>query len=147
LKGILQYYDDGTFDTFVTGLDGFVKMWDFDTLDTADPPEDNDVIELDPMMEIEIKNDDNHAALMCVVKISEDPKDTFWYGQVWIKMEESDQIHALPCCLTLDSNQIGCWRDRRAGLAILHTSNREWVMLLNYQHKKNSILRMVSVNG
>jgi hypothetical protein len=74
-----------TFYTFVTGLDGFIKMWYFDTIDEADPPEDNCFIELEPRMESEIKNDDNHAALMCVVKILEDSEDTFWYGQVWIR--------------------------------------------------------------
>jgi len=71
-----------TFGTFVTGLDGFVKMWYFDTIDTADPPEDNPFVELEPVMEIEIKNDDNRAALMCVIKILEDSENTFWYGQV-----------------------------------------------------------------
>jgi hypothetical protein len=57
-------------------------MWYFETIDAADPAEENRFFELEPMMEIEIKNDDNQAALMCVVKISEDPEDTFWYGQV-----------------------------------------------------------------
>jgi hypothetical protein len=28
---------------------------------------------------------------MCVVKISEDPEDTFWYGQVWA--QTSDIMH------------------------------------------------------
>jgi hypothetical protein len=68
--------------TFITGLDGFVKMWYFETIDTASPPEENCLIELEPMMEFEIKNGDNQAALMSVVKISDDPEDTFWYGQV-----------------------------------------------------------------
>jgi hypothetical protein len=58
-------------------------MWYFETIDAADPPEENRFFELEPMMEIEIKNGENRAALMCVVKISEDPEDTFWYGQVW----------------------------------------------------------------
>jgi hypothetical protein len=58
-------------------------MWCFDTIDRADPPEDNRFVELEPMMELQVKNDDNQAALMCVVKISQDPEDTFWYGQVW----------------------------------------------------------------
>lgn len=74
-----------TFDTSVPGLDGFIRMWYFDTIDAADPPEENRFIEVEPRMEFEIKNDDNHAALMCVVKILKDPEDTFWYGQVWIK--------------------------------------------------------------
>ncbi|KDR19694.1 WD repeat-containing protein 52 [Zootermopsis nevadensis] len=63
------------------GLDGFIRMWYFDTIDAADPPEENRFIEVEPRMEFEIKNDDNHAALMCVVKILKDPEDTFWYGQ------------------------------------------------------------------
>jgi len=63
------------------GLDGFVKMWFFDAIDRADPLEDNFFVELEPMMELEVKKDDNQAALMCVVKVSEDPEDTVWYGQ------------------------------------------------------------------
>jgi len=58
-------------------------MWFFDAIDRADPLEDNCFVELEPMMELEVKKDDNQAALMCVVKVSEDPEDTIWYGQVW----------------------------------------------------------------
>jgi hypothetical protein len=58
-------------------------MWCYDTIDRADPPEDNRFVELEPMMELQVKNDENLAALMCVVKTSQDPGDTSWYGQVW----------------------------------------------------------------
>jgi len=58
-------------------------MWFFDAIERADPLEDNRFVELEPMMELEVKKDGNRAALMCVVKVSEDPEDTIWYGQVW----------------------------------------------------------------
>jgi hypothetical protein len=74
--------------TFITGLDGFIKLWYFETIDTIDPQDENRFIELEPMMEFEIKNDDNQAALMCMVKISEDSEDTFWYGQVWAQTND-----------------------------------------------------------
>jgi hypothetical protein len=66
-------------------------MWYFEKIDTVDPPEDNRFVELEPMMEFEIRNDDNRAALMCAVKISEDPEDTFWYGQV--RAQTYDIVH------------------------------------------------------
>jgi hypothetical protein len=76
-------------------------MWCFDKIDRADPTEHNRFVELEPMMELEVKNDDTQAALMCVVKISIDPENTFWYCQVWansdhlttIKVLTNDTVH------------------------------------------------------
>lgn len=61
------------------------KVWDFETIDTADSTDDSGVFEMEPMNEIKIGQGHEHVSLRSIVKsldeIDGEPS-TFWYAQV-----------------------------------------------------------------
>ncbi|XP_063235777.1 cilia- and flagella-associated protein 44 isoform X2 [Bacillus rossius redtenbacheri] len=63
------------------GLDGMIKMWYFETIDHADPPENDSFIEIEPMFQCEIRSGSSVASLMSLVKKANRPDDHFWYAQ------------------------------------------------------------------
>ena len=63
-------------------MDGYVKLWYFETIDSANPPEDHRYIELEPMIQIRIGSTENHASIMTVIKIYEDKQNQEYYCQV-----------------------------------------------------------------
>lgn len=68
------------------GMDGWIRIWFYETIDQADPPDDDRFIEIEPIYEFEITEegpDGDRSMLMCIQKKeSDDPEDTFWYAQV-----------------------------------------------------------------
>lgn len=64
-------------------MDGFVKVWYFETIDLADPPDDDRFVEVEPIFELEVGDDLGPAALMCMQrKHAEDAGDNTWFAQV-----------------------------------------------------------------
>lgn len=74
-------------------MDGWIRVWYYETIDQADPPEDDRFIEVEPIYEFQInkspgKNDDNEnnkqekSMLMGIMRVNtEEFKDTLWYAQ------------------------------------------------------------------
>nr|CAD7399612.1 unnamed protein product [Timema cristinae] len=62
-------------------MDGMIKIWNFETIDLADPPENDRTIGIEPMFEFEIGSSDDPASLMCLVKMADKDDDYFWYAQ------------------------------------------------------------------
>ncbi|XP_023287600.1 uncharacterized protein LOC105700070 isoform X2 [Orussus abietinus] len=70
------------------GMDGWIRIWFYETIDQADPPDDDRFVEVEPVYEFHItedtENDDDRQSsmLMCIQKQKpEDPEETLWYAQ------------------------------------------------------------------
>ncbi len=53
------YLDEG--ELLSTGVDGFVRVWDFETIDNADITEDSTVFEMEPLTEIKVCTHQTHS--------------------------------------------------------------------------------------
>ncbi|XP_041471026.1 cilia- and flagella-associated protein 44-like [Lytechinus variegatus] len=60
------------------GADGFIRVWDFESIDTADSMDESGVFEMDPMNELKVGND---VHLMSMVKSVDPEVQSLWYGQ------------------------------------------------------------------
>jgi WD40 repeat protein len=67
--------DEG--DIFTIGDDGVVRVWDFETIDTAEPSDDGVKLEIEPLNEILVGK---NVALKSMVKDCVE-ESTFWYAQ------------------------------------------------------------------
>ncbi|KAK0088856.1 hypothetical protein PV325_010453 [Microctonus aethiopoides] len=88
-KMITQFeYNNG--ELMSIGMDGWIRVWYYETIDQADPPDDDRFICIEPIFEFKIseyqkmKNDysDESSMLMSIQKKHPDNiDDTFWYAQ------------------------------------------------------------------
>ncbi|XP_052253766.1 cilia- and flagella-associated protein 44-like isoform X2 [Dreissena polymorpha] len=61
------------------GIDGFIRVWDFEAIDTADTTDDTGMFELDPMNELKVGTD---VQLKMIIKsIDGENEPTIWYAQ------------------------------------------------------------------
>ncbi|KAI5745712.1 hypothetical protein M8J76_013644 [Diaphorina citri] len=78
---IVQFlYDPQTLQITTVGADGFIRMWNYQTIDLANPPEEEKFVELEPIFEIEVKEMIFGAQLMHIVE-SPGTEDCTWFGQ------------------------------------------------------------------
>ncbi|XP_017782969.1 PREDICTED: uncharacterized protein LOC108567166 [Nicrophorus vespilloides] len=68
-------YKDG--ELWTVGMDGRVRIWYYDTIDQADPPDEDRVVEMEPTYDFYTPN----AEFMCICKQYEDPENTFYFAQ------------------------------------------------------------------
>ncbi|KAH9503834.1 Cilia- and flagella-associated protein 44 [Bulinus truncatus] len=69
--------DEG--ELMTVGADGYIRVWDFETIDTADATDDSGKFEMDPMNEMKVGSD---VQLYSIVKsIDEENEPTIWYAQ------------------------------------------------------------------
>ena len=61
------------------GTDGHIRVWDFETVDTADVTDESSVFEMDPMNELHVGN---NVSLKTLVKSVDSEEPTIWYAQV-----------------------------------------------------------------
>ncbi|XP_015185345.1 PREDICTED: cilia- and flagella-associated protein 44 [Polistes dominula] len=85
-KPIIQLeYING--ELFTIGMDGFIRVWFYDTIDLANPTEEDPFLEMQPIYEFFITDDENtnlqkNTMLMGIQKQEPDnPENTFWYAQ------------------------------------------------------------------
>jgi WD40 repeat protein len=64
-------------DIYTIGDDGFIRVWDFETIDTAEPSEDKAKLEIEPLNELKVGN---NVSLRSIVKDFTD-ESTIWYAQ------------------------------------------------------------------
>ncbi|XP_068733143.1 cilia- and flagella-associated protein 44-like isoform X1 [Montipora capricornis] len=69
------FMDEGELMTI--GADGFVKVWDFESIDNADTTEEGQLFEMDPMYELKVGTD---VKLMSMVK-AVNTEAPIWYAQ------------------------------------------------------------------
>lgn len=75
----LHFYNNAL---MTAGLDGVVRVWDYESIEMADPSEDDPCFEMEPLFEFKIEEDRGLAEVMSLVKAVNDPDDTTWYAQV-----------------------------------------------------------------
>lgn len=63
-------------------MDGTIKVWYYETIELADPPEEERFIEVEPIFEFEIGDYYHRAELMVIVKCDPNPENQDWFGQV-----------------------------------------------------------------
>lgn len=66
-------------------MDGWIRIWFYETIDQADSYNNKRFLEIQPIYEYQITEGDeiNGSMLMCIRKqIPNKPEDTFWYVQV-----------------------------------------------------------------
>ncbi|RMC07720.1 hypothetical protein DUI87_17199 [Hirundo rustica rustica] len=68
-------FDEG--DLYSIGKDGFIRMWNFEVVDTADPVDDTGLVEMEPMNELWLGK---NVSLNFMTKIR-DHGQPFWYAQ------------------------------------------------------------------
>uniref|UniRef100_F6WXI8 Uncharacterized protein n=1 Tax=Ornithorhynchus anatinus TaxID=9258 RepID=F6WXI8_ORNAN len=67
--------DDG--EVVTVGADGYIRIWDFETIDTADIADDSGLLEIEPINELLVAKNVN---LSSMVKI-DDSSNSIWYAQ------------------------------------------------------------------
>lgn len=71
------YLRDG--EVMTVGRDGYVRIWFWETVDLADPPDDDRFVEIDPIYEYRIGSDEHECSLQAMVK--RDENSWWWYAQ------------------------------------------------------------------
>ncbi|KAL4229263.1 hypothetical protein ACF0H5_012303 [Mactra antiquata] len=61
------------------GIDGYIRVWDFEAIDTADATDDSGMFEIDPMNELKVGNDVQLKAILKSIDSENEP--TIWYAQ------------------------------------------------------------------
>lgn len=65
------------------GMDGWIRIWFYETIDQADSRTGERVLEIQPIYEHQISDEANNSMLMCICKQEPDnPESMFWYAQV-----------------------------------------------------------------
>ena len=61
------------------GEDGYILVWDFETVDTADATDESAIFEMEPMNEMRVGTD---VCLKWMMKSVNQDEPTIWYTQV-----------------------------------------------------------------
>ncbi|KAF5282198.1 hypothetical protein FQR65_LT02895 [Abscondita terminalis] len=69
------YYDNG--DLWSVGMDGYVRVWFYDSIDQADPPDYDRTVELEPLQTFHVPG----CNLMSIQKVNDKWKDFQFYAQ------------------------------------------------------------------
>lgn len=70
---------------FNLGSDGWIRFWFYETIDHADLADDEQFLEIQPIYEFEIAENEENAMLISIQKQEPDnPDKTIWYAQVSI---------------------------------------------------------------
>ncbi|XP_050459151.1 cilia- and flagella-associated protein 44 isoform X5 [Cataglyphis hispanica] len=101
-KAITQFeYING--ELISVGMDGWIRIWFYETIDQADSDTEERFLEIQPIYEYHV-NEVNNSMLMCICKQEPDnPENMFWYAQdgnggIWLidlhtpKVELSQKI-------------------------------------------------------
>ncbi|KAK3107710.1 hypothetical protein FSP39_020546 [Pinctada imbricata] len=69
--------DEG--ELMTVGADGYIRVWDFESVDTADVADESGLFEMEPMNELKVGQD---VSLKCIIKsVDTESEVTFWYAQ------------------------------------------------------------------
>ncbi|KAJ8927183.1 hypothetical protein NQ314_020459, partial [Rhamnusium bicolor] len=73
------YYNDVDGELWSVSMDGHIRVWWYEMIDQADPPDDDRIVQLDPSYDFYTPG----VMLMSVEKrFVHEPTDTFYFGQV-----------------------------------------------------------------
>lgn len=73
------YYDFDEGELWSVSMDGHVRIWWYEKIDQADPPDDDRIVQIDPSYDFYTPG----VMLMCIEKRApQDPQDSLYYAQV-----------------------------------------------------------------
>ncbi|XP_061222638.1 cilia- and flagella-associated protein 44 isoform X1 [Neopsephotus bourkii] len=93
---------------FTVGKDGFIRLWNFETIDAADSLDDTGLLEMEPMNELHVGK---NVSLSFMSKIH-DSGQAFWYAQdtngaIWkLDLTFSNMTQDPECLFTFHSGRI-----------------------------------------
>ncbi|XP_065532760.1 cilia- and flagella-associated protein 44 isoform X1 [Lathamus discolor] len=93
---------------FTVGKDGFIRLWNFETIDAADSVDDTGLLEVEPMNELHVGK---NVSLSFMSKIH-DSGQAFWYAQdtngaIWkLDLTFSNMTQNPECLFTFHSGKI-----------------------------------------
>lgn len=64
------------------GSDGWIRFWFYETIDHADLSDDEQFLEIQPIYEFQIAEENENAMLMSIQKQEPNSEKTMWYAQV-----------------------------------------------------------------
>ncbi|XP_064651335.1 cilia- and flagella-associated protein 44-like isoform X2 [Lineus longissimus] len=78
-NGVIQQIvmDEG--ELMTVGIDGCIRVWDFESIDTADVTDDSPIFEMEPMNELNVGTGD--VRLKSIIKSVDADEPTLWYAQ------------------------------------------------------------------
>lgn len=79
-EGPIVQFDFKDGELWTIAMDGRIRVWHYDTIDQADPPDDDRIVQLEPIYDFYTPG----VEFMCIAKRSTDPLDTFYYAQVTV---------------------------------------------------------------
>lgn len=67
MQGMIEaiYLDEG--ELISAGADGYIRVWDFETIDNADISDENVAFEMDPLTEIKVSQNEKNRVIIVVV--------------------------------------------------------------------------------
>lgn len=63
-------------------MDGTIKFWYYETIELADPTEEEKFIEVDPIFELQVGDYYHKAKLLVIEQATNKSPNNLWYGQV-----------------------------------------------------------------
>lgn len=79
---IMFLYSEHDMELTSISMDGTIKFWYYHTIDVADPPENDRVLEMEPSFTIKIQDSIGTAKIMGMCKINNDPDSYEYFIQV-----------------------------------------------------------------
>lgn len=79
---IMFLYSEDKMELTSISMDGTIKFWYYHTVDIADPPEKDKVLEMEPSFTIKIQDSIGVAKIMGMCKINDDPNSYDYFIQV-----------------------------------------------------------------
>lgn len=79
---IMFLYSELDMELTSVSMDGTIKFWYYRTVDAADPPEGDRVLEMEPSFTINVQDSVGTAKIMGMCKIDDDPNSHDYFIQV-----------------------------------------------------------------
>jgi cilia- and flagella-associated protein 44 len=76
---ITQIFMRNPEEIMTVGTDGYIRIWFWETVELADPPEDDRFVEIEPSHEFRVGLHSYNAELLKIINI--DPAEPYWYAQ------------------------------------------------------------------
>ncbi|KYN07248.1 WD repeat-containing protein 52 [Cyphomyrmex costatus] len=141
-KAITQFeYMNG--ELISVGMDGWIRIWFYETIDQANPQDGKRFLEIQPIYEYLISESDeiSSAMLMCICKQEPDsPESTFWYAQdgnggIWL-IDFHDSTQLPQKIFTCHAGAIADMDNAKWGPFVTTISKTGQLHIYNYLEKK-----------
>ncbi|XP_028044392.1 cilia- and flagella-associated protein 44-like [Rhopalosiphum maidis] len=123
-------------------MDGTIKFWNYCIIDMADPPENDRVLEIEPIYEISVKDSINESKIMGMCKTDDNPKAYDYFiqdgnGGMWlVDIEMSTNAKPVRRLAKFHGGVITSLQSSPIGYFIATTSLDGWLHIYDVTNKK-----------